>query len=107
MKVASGSYECCRNITQTIRSPEAVTLCLNKLMKDYRFLLLAAFLLFGEYRYTIQPRVIKSEFPSHPVGHSPVLVLRLFGLLLLGAAILFVVMFVRHQAGTPHVRVQN
>ena len=62
-------------------------------MKNLGFLALAAVFLFGAYRYVIQPSRIKEEFPGHPVGDSPVLLIRSLGVIMAVAGVLFVYLF--------------
>jgi len=59
------------------------------------FLVLAAFLFFGAYRYGFHPYRIKAEFPEHPAGHSPTFLLRGLGMLMALVGVLFVYMFFR------------
>ena len=64
-------------------------------MKNAGFLILAALLFFGAFRYGIHPERIKAENPEHPIGNSPLAMIRVLGLLMVVLGALLVYAFCR------------
>ena len=60
-------------------------------MKNLGFLFLAALFFFGAFRYILHADRMKAEFPDHPIGHSPILMVRAFGVVMavLGALLVY------------------
>ncbi|MGA8089213.1 MAG: hypothetical protein WCA10_18210 [Terracidiphilus sp.] len=59
-------------------------------MKNLGFLLLAALFFFGAFRYTLRPDRMKAEFSDHPIGHSPILMVRALGVVMAVLGVLLV-----------------
>jgi hypothetical protein len=59
-------------------------------MKSLPFLAMALFLFYGAYRYVMQPRLVKQDFPEHFVGKSPMWVVRAIGVALAACGLYFV-----------------
>ena len=59
-------------------------------MKNAGFLFLAALFFFGAFRYGLHLDRVKAEWPEHPIGNSPLGMVRALGVLMavLGALLL-------------------
>jgi len=49
-------------------------------MKSFGYLAMAVFLFYGAYRYVVQTRSVRQDFPEHVVSKVPLWVMKAIGL---------------------------
>jgi hypothetical protein len=62
-------------------------------VKNIGFLALALLFLYGGYRYVVHTDRVKADSPEHPVGSSPIFLLRALGVIMALCGGLFVYLF--------------
>lgn len=77
-------------LTANVHSIKLISQSTRSRMKPFGYLAMAGFLFYAAYRYVIQTRSVRQDFPKHIVSKAPIRVTRAIGLAFAACGFYFV-----------------